>query len=87
MTFVEEHKKDGMNYLFIDEVQEIEGFERALRSLQSEDNFDIYCTGSNARIFSGELATFLSGRQMIFQIGSLNFKEFCTLYTSLTMNN
>lgn len=75
-----QHQKKGMNYLFIDEVQEIEGFEKVLRSFYKKDNFDIYCTGSNARIFSSELTTYLSGRQVIFQIGSLNFNEFCKFH-------
>ena len=68
------------NYLFIDEVQEIQGFELILRSYNKKINFDIYCTGSNAKVFSSELATYLSGRQIVFQIGSLNFKEFCLFH-------
>ncbi len=74
-------EKPEMNYLFIDEVQEIEGFELILRSYNRRSNFDIYCTGSNAKIFSSELATYLSGRQIIFQIGSLNFTEFCEFHS------
>jgi predicted AAA+ superfamily ATPase len=65
-----------MNYLFIDEVQEIDGFEKALRSLATENNFDIYCTGSNANIFSGNMATYLSGRQIQIEVRSLSFNEF-----------
>ncbi len=68
------------NYLFIDEVQEIQGFELILRSYNKKNNFDVYCTGSNAKIFSSELATYLSGRQIVFQIGSLSFKEFCLFH-------
>ncbi len=86
MDYIQLHQKDTMNYLFIDEVQEIEGFERVLRSLYNKKNFDIYCTGSNAKVFSGELATFLSGRQIIFHIGSLNFEEFCNFH-KLEANN
>ena len=52
----------GMNYVFIDEIQEITEFEKALRSLLLNDTIDIYITGSNARLLSGELATLLSGR-------------------------
>lgn len=63
-------------YLFIDEVQEIENYELALRSLQSDGNFDIYCTGSNAKLLSGELATALAGRYIQFRIHSLSYKEF-----------
>lgn len=64
------------NYLFIDEVQEIASFERSLRSLLAKNTCDIYCTGSNANILSGELATHLSGRYVAFHIHSLNYQEF-----------
>jgi len=80
MAYINIHKTEGMNYVFIDEVQDIEGFEKVLRSLYNEDNFDLYCTGSNAKVFSSELATFLSGRQISFHIGSLSFKEFCLFH-------
>ena len=78
--YIESRTKPTNNYLFIDEVQEIEGFELILRSYNKKNNFDIYCTGSNAKIFSSELATYLSGRQIIFQVGSLNFQEFCKFH-------
>jgi len=78
--FIVKHQKEEMNYLFIDEVQDIDGFERVLRSYYKKDNFDIYITGSNASLFSSELTTYLSGRQMVFQIGSLNFNEFCIFH-------
>ena len=64
------------NYLFIDEVQEIESFERCLRSLLAENKCDIYCTGSNAKMLSGELATFLSGRYVQIFVNSLSYSEF-----------
>ena len=64
------------NYIFIDEIQDIEGFERVLRSLALNDNVDIYITGSNANMLSGELATYLSGRYVEFQINSLSYSEF-----------
>lgn len=64
------------NYLFIDEIQEIESFELALRSLFAENICDIICTGSNANMLSGELATYLSGRYIEFNIHSLSYKEF-----------
>ncbi len=64
------------NYLLIDEVQEIHGFEKALRSLLNEGKADIYCTGSNAHIFSSELSTLLSGRHLEFKIHPLSFPEF-----------
>ena len=62
--------------LFIDEIQDIKEFEKALRSLQAEGTFDIYCSGSNANLLSGELATFLSGRYIEFKIYPLSYSEF-----------
>lgn len=64
------------NYLFIDEVQEIENFQLALRSLLNEGGCDIYCTGSNAKILSGELATHLAGRYVEFPVHTLSYAEF-----------
>ena len=69
-------KKKNNNYLFIDEVQEVESFERSLRSLLAKNTCDIYCTGSNANMLSGELATHLSGRYIAFHIHSLSYREF-----------
>jgi predicted AAA+ superfamily ATPase len=63
------------NYVFIDEIQEISGFEIALRQMFSEGN-DLYCTGSNAKMLSGDLATHLSGRYIEFHIHSLSYREF-----------
>lgn len=65
-----------MNYIFIDEIQEIEEFEKALRSLLLNENIDIYCTGSNAKLLSGELATLLSGRFVEITVYSLSYPEF-----------
>ncbi|HTF22195.1 MAG TPA: ATP-binding protein [Chryseolinea sp.] len=67
---------ESSNYFFIDEVQEVESFERTLRSLLSKNACDIYCTGSNANMLSGELATHLSGRYISFDIHSLSYQEF-----------
>lgn len=78
--YIQKHQKNEMNYVFIDEVQDIEGFEKVLRSYYKKNNFDIYITGSNAQIFSGELTTYLSGRQISIQIGSLSFNEFCVFH-------
>lgn len=64
------------NYVFIDEVQEIPEFQHSLRSLLAEGNCDIYCTGSNANMLSGDLATHLAGRYLEFPIHSLSYKEF-----------
>jgi len=65
-----------MNYIFIDEIQEVVEFEKALRSLLLNDKFDIYCTGSNAKLLSGELATLLSGRFIEVTVQSLSYSEF-----------
>ena len=67
--------KNKNNYIFVDEVQEVKNFEIALRQLLVEE-YDIYCTGSNAKMLSGDLATYLSGRYIEFQIYDLNYKEF-----------
>jgi predicted AAA+ superfamily ATPase len=69
------------NYLFIDEVQEIEDFEQALRSLLNEQVVDIWCSGSNASVLSGELADRLSGRFIEIQVHSLSYPEFLTFHS------
>lgn len=75
--YVSEQLKEGVaNYLFIDEVQDIQGFENTLRSLQAQDACDIFITGSNATMLSSELSTYLSGRYIEFHIYSLTYKEF-----------
>ena len=63
-------------YLFIDEVQEIEGWEKCIASYLGADNYDIYLTGSNAGMLSSELASLLSGRYIEFPVYSLSFSEF-----------
>ncbi|MBP3519355.1 MAG: ATP-binding protein [Parabacteroides sp.] len=78
IRYVTDRRKDVEKtcFLFIDEIQDITGFEKALRHFQAEGSYDIYCTGSNANLLSGELATFLSGRYIEFKIYSLSYKEF-----------
>jgi len=66
----------GRKYLFIDEIQEILEWERAVASLFAREDIDIYITGSNAQLFSSELATLISGRYIEFPIYPLNFQEF-----------
>lgn len=68
--------KDKMNYIFIDEVQECEKFQIAVNSLFVKDNVDIYITGSNAHMLSGELATLLSGRYIKIEVLPLSFEEY-----------
>lgn len=75
--YVKDHLKEGKaNYLFIDEVQDIQGFENTLRSIQAQDACDIFITGSNATMLSSELSTYLSGRYVEFHIHSLTYQEF-----------
>ena len=68
--------KDKMNYIFIDEVQECVNFQVAVDSLFVKDNIDIYITGSNAHVLSGELATLLSGRYITIEVLPLSFEEY-----------
>lgn len=68
--------KSKKNYLFIDEIQDISDFEKAIRNLQAKGEHDIYITGSNAFLLSGELATYLSGRYVEFKIFGLTYNEF-----------
>ena len=64
------------NFLLVDEIQEVKSFELCLRSLLAESKCDIFCTGSNAHMLSGELATTLSGRYIQIPIYSLSYSEF-----------
>ena len=75
--YISQHLQEGKaNYLFIDEVQDIKGFENTLRSLQAQDACDIFITGSNATMLSSELSTYLSGRYVEFHVHSLSYSEF-----------
>lgn len=77
MVYLESQKAPSVNhYLFIDEVQDISNFELALRSLLTVDGWDIYITGSNATLLSGELSTYLSGRYIQITIHALSYPEF-----------
>ena len=67
---------DKMNYVFIDEVQKCVGFEKAVDSLFIKKNCDVYITGSNAYLLSGELATLLSGRYIRIDMLPFSFKEY-----------
>lgn len=74
---------DGKVYLFFDEIQEVEDWEKCINSFRVELDCDIYITGSNARLLSGELATYLAGRYVEFVIYPFSFREFCELYRSI----
>lgn len=67
---------DGMNYIFLDEIQHVPEFEKAVDSLFIKENADVYITGSNAYLMSGELATLLSGRYVELRMLPLSFKEY-----------
>lgn len=67
---------DEKTYLFLDEVQEIKHWERTVNSLASDYNVDIYVTGSNSRMLSSEIETYLTGRYITFRIFTLSFAEY-----------
>ncbi len=63
-------------YILLDEIQEVPEWEKAINSLLSDSNVDLYITGSNSKLLSSELATFIAGRYVEFQISTLSFKEY-----------
>lgn len=69
-------KNDKKNYVFIDEVQNIDGYEKAVDSIYIKENCDVYITGSNAYLLSSELSTLLSGRYIEIKMLPLSFKEY-----------
>lgn len=69
----------GRKYIFFDEIQEVKGWEKCINSLRLDIDCDIYITGSNAKLLSGELATYLSGRYVEFVIYPFSFREFMQL--------
>ena len=74
---------EGKVYLFFDEIQEVKDWEKCINSLRVSLDADIYITGSNAKLLSGELATYLAGRYVEFVIYPFSFKEFMELYSSI----
>ncbi|MBC5707758.1 ATP-binding protein [Hungatella hominis] len=74
---------DGKSYLFFDEIQEVRDWERCINSLRIELECDIYITGSNAKLLSGELATYLAGRYVEFVIYPFSYREFLMLYREI----
>lgn len=80
-NYVNEKIKDNeMYYVFLDEVQNVPQFEKAVDGLYIKKSVDEYITGSNAYLLSGELATFLSGRYIEIKMFPLSFKEYVTYY-------
>jgi len=76
--------KDKMNYVFLDEVQQAENFQEAVDWLYVKKNVDLYITGSNAFLLSGELATLLSGRYVVIKMLPLSFKEYVSAFPNQT---
>lgn len=74
-------KDDKKYYVFLDEIQNIEGFQKAVDSLYIKKNIDIYITGSNAFLLSGELATLLTGRYVEIKMLPLSFKEYVSAFS------
>ena len=72
----EQLSPDGKTYLFLDEVQEIMGWEKVVNSLVSDFDVDLYVTGSNSRMMSSEISTYLTGRYIAFRIFTLSFSEY-----------
>jgi len=79
--YVSQHYKKGKtNYILVDEIQDIEEFERSVRSWRSEPDAEVIITGSNAKILSGELSTLIGGRFKEIRIQSLGYCEFLTFH-------
>lgn len=75
LLFDDKHP-EGIKYVFIDEIQNVEGFEPVLEALRLEEDYSIFITGSNSYLLSGELATKLTGRYLEFEIQTLGFDEY-----------
>ena len=76
-SYIKEHLcKDKMTYIFLDEIQNVSSFEKAIDSLYVKDNTDVYITGSNSYLLSGELATLLTGRYVEISMLPLSFAEY-----------
>ena len=77
----------GKVYLFFDEIQEVDAWEKCINSFRVELDCDIYITSSNAKLLSGELATYLAGRYVEFVIYPFSFGEFVDLYSSWSLSS
>ena len=74
------YKKSKHNYLFIDEVQMCDGFEKAITNFHAEEKYDIYITGSNAFLLNNDLATLFTGRTFNISVYPFSFQEYCQYY-------
>ncbi|NDK19829.1 ATP-binding protein [Candidatus Gracilibacteria bacterium] len=81
LSYIKKDNSKEKRYVFIDEIQDIVNFEKALRDLQTLGNYDIYISGSNANMLSSEIATYLTGRYIEFEIFPLNYREFLDFHT------
>lgn len=79
-NYINKRIVSGMNYVFIDEVQNIDSFEKAIDGLFLKENIDIYITGSNAKMLSSEIATILTGRYIEIKVTPFSFSEFVSIY-------
>ena len=75
---------EGKTYFFLDEMQEIRGWEKVVNSLASDFDVDLYVTGSNSRMMSSEISTYLTGRYVAFRIYTLSFEEYLTFKSQYT---
>lgn len=76
-THLKQHLcSEGRTYLFLDEIQEVESWEKVVNSLMADYDVDIYVTGSNSRMMSSEISTYLTGRYIAFRIFPLSFSEY-----------
>ena len=73
-------KEGAKNYIFIDEVQEVEDFDKVIRSLNLNPANDIYVTGSNSKMLSSEMASKLAGRRIEIQVHPLSYSEFLNFH-------
>lgn len=76
----------GRTYIFLDEVQEVKGFEKVVSSFHAMHDVDIYLTGSNSKMLSGEYASLLTGRYKSFEIYPFSFKEFLEFHSEKNIN-
>ena len=77
---IEKADKECMNYVFLDEIQNVNEFQKCINSLLLREYLDIYITGSNSYMLSGELATYLTGRYIQIHVLPLSFKEYLSYY-------
>lgn len=83
---IKEFNNDDRYYLFLDELQEINGWEKVINNILEKYNVDIYVTGSNSKLMSSEISTYLSGRYVSIPVYTLSFKEYLSFKDKSNMN-